>query len=288
MISHNYDDMPISIEQMTRQEVNLAVDWARQEGWNPGIHDAECFYHTDPTGFFAAKIGGEIVGSISIIKYAGSFAFAGFYIVRSDMRNKGIGALLYKFFEESSKDFNVGIDGVLHMQSTYERHGLIYSHKNRRYAGIAKAPAKLSDCCIPITQKDLPNITTFDEKFFLAPRPKFLSCWISQKDAHAFMFKENNGKISGYGVIRKCFQGHKIGPLFANTPKVAESIFESLMSTVSGEEVFLDVPEPNIAAITLAQKNDMQPVFATARMYTKQVLALPLDKIYGVTSFELG
>jgi hypothetical protein len=32
----------------------------------------------------------------------------------------------------------------------------------------------------------------------------------------------------------------------------------------------------------------MKPVFTTARMYTKQAPNLPLDKIYGVTSLELG
>ncbi|HLA33082.1 MAG TPA: GNAT family N-acetyltransferase, partial [Pseudomonas sp.] len=29
---------------MTRAEVDLAIDWAAAEGWNPGLHDADCFY----------------------------------------------------------------------------------------------------------------------------------------------------------------------------------------------------------------------------------------------------
>jgi hypothetical protein len=32
----------------------------------------------------------------------------------------------------------------------------------------------------------------------------------------------------------------------------------------------------------------MTAVFETARMYTGQAPALPLDRIFGVTSFELG
>jgi len=35
---------------MSRQELDLAVDWAAAEGWNPGLHDANCFYAIDPTG----------------------------------------------------------------------------------------------------------------------------------------------------------------------------------------------------------------------------------------------
>lgn len=50
----------------------------------------------------------------------------------------------------------------------------------------------------------------------------------------------------------------------------------------------MDVPEVNRAAIMLAERHGMKKVFETARMYTKQAPALPLEKIFGVTSFELG
>ena len=39
------------IGTMNRQEVDLAVEWAPKEGWNPGIHDADCCYTADPNGF---------------------------------------------------------------------------------------------------------------------------------------------------------------------------------------------------------------------------------------------
>jgi hypothetical protein len=32
----------------------------------------------------------------------------------------------------------------------------------------------------------------------------------------------------------------------------------------------------------------MTPVFETARMYTRQSPELPLNRLFGVTSFELG
>ncbi len=100
--------------------------------------------------------------------------------------------------------------------------------------------------------------------------------------------KKGTNEIRGYGVIRKCFQGHKVGPLFADCQETAVAILESLMSTAPGEKVFLDVPEPNLLAVALAQEYNMQPVLATARMYNKHLVALPLRNIYGITSFELG
>ena len=52
--------------------------------------------------------------------------------------------------------------------------------------------------------------------------------------------------------------------------------------------MFLDVPEPNAAGIALAHERGLVPVFETARMYRGGQPRLPLDRVFGVTSFELG
>ena len=53
-------------------------------------------------------------------------------------------------------------------------------------------------------------------------------------------------------------------------------------------EVFLDCPEPNRPATDLAARYGLSPVFETARMYRGAAPALPLARIYGITTFELG
>jgi len=89
-------------------------------------------------------------------------------------------------------------------------------------------------------------------------------------------------------VIRKCRQGYKIGPLFADGEAIAEKLLLALTGIAPGEEFFLDIPEPNAAARALVCRHNMQMVFETARMYAGVAPALPLSKIFGVTSFELG
>ena len=44
-------DKKFEIKTMTRKELDIAVDWARQEGWNPGLYDADAFYAQDPLDF---------------------------------------------------------------------------------------------------------------------------------------------------------------------------------------------------------------------------------------------
>lgn len=70
------------ISVMTRKEVDIAIDWAASEGWNPGLHDADCFYAADPNGFLTGRLGNEIIATISAVKYGDSFGFLGFYMVK--------------------------------------------------------------------------------------------------------------------------------------------------------------------------------------------------------------
>jgi hypothetical protein len=43
-----------------------------------------------------------------------------------------------------------------------------------------------------------------------------------------------------------------------------------------------------VAARALFERYGLKPVFETARMYRGPVPVLPLDRIYGITTFELG
>jgi len=94
--------------------------------------------------------------------------------------------------------------------------------------------------------------------------------------------------LAGYGYIRRCRTGFKIGPLFADSPDLADALLTALCEDTAGEPVFLDIPEPNASALALAQRHRMEQMFETARMYTKGEPGLPLDRVFGVTTFELG
>lgn len=95
-------------------------------------------------------------------------------------------------------------------------------------------------------------------------------------------------RLAGYGVVRPCTTGFKVGPLFADSKEIAEELFSELARHAGKNNVFVDIPEPNQQAIDLARRNGMKKVFETARMYNKVVPNLPMSRIYGVTTLELG
>ncbi len=72
------------IRTMTREELDIAISWAAEEGWNPGLYDADAFYATDPNGFFIGLLDNQPIACISAVSYNNSFGFMGFYIVRKE------------------------------------------------------------------------------------------------------------------------------------------------------------------------------------------------------------
>jgi hypothetical protein len=95
--------------------------------------------------------------------------------------------------------------------------------------------------------------------------------------------------LAGYGVLRPCRSGYKIGPLFADGPEIAEYLFLALQENIpQGTSVFLDAPAVNLAAVDLAKRHNMTAVFETARMYAGKSPDLPIHRLFGATSFELG
>lgn len=276
------------IERMTRDEITIAVDWAKNEGWNPGLNDADCFYQTDPQGFFAGKLDGKIIAVGSAVVYDEQFAFCGFYIVDKEYRDQGYGMQLTQARLAYVGARNAGIDGVLEMVDNYTRIGYRFAHNNARYALEKKHPtAKPDSALVDLKTVPFAQILQYDRQHFPAPRAQFLAGWIKQNKALALGYVTDQ-QLKGYGVIRKCFAGYKIGPLFADSALIAEQLFTHLVEHAHAAVVYLDIPENNSLAVDLVRHYGMSKVFATARMYLKGAPKIAQQGIYGITTFELG
>ncbi|MFP4549094.1 MAG: GNAT family N-acetyltransferase [Fidelibacterota bacterium] len=278
----------LQIDPMTRDEMNLALDWAAEEGWNPGLYDANAFYGADTTGFLIGKINNEPVAMISAVKYDKEFGFVGFYIVKPDYRGQGYGFQIWQAAMQALSGRNIGLDGVVDQLPNYRKSGFRLAHRNMRYQGKAVGEIPANRNIVDLRRIPIDRILRYDRKFFPAHRVNFLEPWIHQPEAFALGYIHDN-QLKGYGVMRKCRKGYKIGPLFAENPQIAEALFQTLCSRIGTDESFyLDIPQVNSAAGQLVEKQNMELVFETARMYTGEFPDLPLNKIFGVTTFELG
>jgi hypothetical protein len=285
------DSDDLVIRPLVRAELDVLVDWAAAEGWNPGLHDADAFWATDPEGFLGVERDGELVGGGSIVAYSREFGFAGFYLVRPGLRSHGIGARLWeagmpRLLSRLGPGAPVGMDGVVAMQPFYARGGFAMAHRDVRFAFPARARGEDRNV-VPAGDLPFAEVADFDAAHFPARREAFLRRWIAPPEGRALAWRED-GRIAGLGVIRRCREGHKVGPLFAETPDVAEGLLAALVAGVPGSTAFLDVPESNPAALVLAGRWGMREVFACGRMYRGGPPRIPHERIFGITTFELG
>jgi hypothetical protein len=279
------NDDSFRIRAMRPEEIALALDWAAAEGWNPGLADAGCFAIVDPEGFLVGELDGVSATTISVVNYDQRFAFLGFYIVRPDLRGRGFGWRTWQAGMAHAGSRTVGLDGVVAQQDNYRKSGFTFACNNIRYGGTVtgmgatSATMALSDVPFEVIVRD-------DATVFPAARPAFLRAWIAAP-GHVGRALVRDGRLAAWGVIRPCRTGRKIGPLIAEDRAAAEVVFAALVGATGGE-AFLDVPQANREAAALAEAHGLSPVFQTARMYSGAIREVALERVFGVTTFELG
>ncbi|MGJ4947872.1 GNAT family N-acetyltransferase [Bradyrhizobium sp. HKCCYLS20291] len=278
----------LTIRPMRADELGLAIDWAAAEGWNPGLSDAACFATVDPHGFLIAERDGAPVATVSCVNYDDHFAFLGFYIVRPDMRGCGYGLRLWDAAMAHAGSRIVGLDGVVAQQDNYRKSGFNYAYANIRYGGRAAAlPAAAEPDLVALADLPIAEIEASDATVFPAPRRAFLQAWIGTP-GHVGLALVRGGELVAWGVIRPCRSGYKIGPLVADRRADAEAVIAALCGAIGDGEIFLDVPAINPDAVALAEGLGLKPVFETARMYTGPIPPRRTERVFGVTTFELG
>ena len=276
-----------TIRPMRSDEISIAIEWAAAEGWNPGLSDAACFASVDPHGFLIGELDGQPAATVSCVNYDARFAFLGFYIVRPDLRGKGFGLRIWNAAIAHAAARVIGLDGVVAQQDNYRKSGFALAYANIRYGGTVAAPDAPRSDVIALGDVPFADVAADDATVFPAPRSSFLRAWIGAS-GHLGCALLRDGRLAGWGVIRPCRTGRKIGPLVADDRAAAEAVVSALLTRAGGGEVFLDVPGINREAIGLAESLGLAPVFETARMYTGAIAPLRLERVFGVTSFELG
>lgn len=182
----------------------------------------------------------------------------------------------------------IGLDGVVERQADYARLGFQAIYRNVRFRYVASGKQPLPKDIASLAHIPFEAVSRYDEAQHLAPRQDFLKHWLSQPGTVA-LANMDAGRLAGYGVIRQAHEGHRIGPLFADNADSAQRLFLGLCHCVeAGQPVFWDVPESNPAALEWAQSQGMEMVFEAARMYKGAAPALPMERIFGTTTLELG
>jgi len=284
------DKPDISIASL--ENIRLLMSWAELEGWNPGLEDAQMFFTADRTGFYVKSLDGKPIAGVSVVKQNDEHAFLGLYLCESSHRGAGHGLQVWTAALESSGTRSVGLDGVVDQQENYKRSGFAYLHRNIRYSGVLMDTNQAEEDVDYTVRKasidDLEIISSYDASIGGLKRHAFFNAWFSPNTTRCLFYAERNSQAIGIVGLRQCINGYKLGPWLADDSSIAMTLLAKASQTIAGEQVMIDVPEPNQAAVQLVKKMGLEPSFETARMYRGAQPPIDALRLFGVATLELG
>jgi hypothetical protein len=279
------DDLVIT--RAVPEQWSTVTDWAADEGWNPGIGDVNAFFTQDPHGFFLGSVHGEPVSAISVVNYDAGFAFLGCYLVRPDLRGRGLGVTTWRAGLRHAGRRTVGLDGVPDQQDSYKISGFRLAYRTARFTGVPDLPPADASVQPLAALAGISRLYPYDSACLPADRAPFLPVWLLDPN-HYTVLRIVDGALTGYGVLRPAHDSLRVGPLFADTAADATLLLAALAERAAGAPLAVDVPLCNAAGVRLAERAGLRPSFETARMYTGPTRPYAQDRVYGVTTLELG
>lgn len=276
--------MGLDVKEMQIADLHRALGWARDEGWNPGLDDAEAFHSADPAGFLMGWLGQDPVCAISVVRYGPDAGFLGLYLCRSEFRGQGHGWTLWQAGMARMEHRLVGLDGVVAQQENYRRSGFNRAYRNIRMIGHVDGAAAGA----PFDADDLSSALALDAEITGLTRPKYLRAWWRPAPTRKTKVLRQAGRVVAVGTIRRCIDGGKIGPLLAQTPDEAILLLSALCAEYPGAPVSIDVPEPNAVFLKQLEGLGFSPAFETARMYKGVPPVADMARLFGQTTLELG
>ena len=273
-----------------------------EEGWRPGLKDAECFLACDPSSAFVGELNGKPICCATLTKYGGSFAYGSCYIVSKEYRGKGYGRKIYDAAVASvTPSCNIAASGLLYLEELYNRIGFrskfygarIDFHLPTAITCFSEASEKCSVEIKDTEEVNLESLFMYDTTVFGFERPAFLSKWLHVPGRHVRVAINSEGSIVGYTVVRPTFvkeEGYRIGPLFADSEPIAEkllkAVFEELFREEASPVVCMDAPTEKAAK--LGEKLQGKRSFEQVYMVMNELPDACFDKWFAITAVEHG
>ena len=276
--------MTAQCRMATEAEVSTMLDWAADEGWNPGLEDASAFYAADPQGFFVAEVDGRAVAAISVVNHSDNFAFLGLYLCRPEFRGQGIGFKLWQHALAHAGDRTVGLDGVPAQEANYQKSGFILADRTRRLTGEVTEEALLLPLAAP---EDFSALAQIDRAGTGVSRPRFLHPWLRNTRTRKTVLLREGGEVIGFATGRVCRTGCKVGPVFAPDAAMALRLSRQAAAALGAKTIIIDVPDSRAPFGELLRKAGFTEGFATARMYRGE-RPRQGKRLHAVATLELG
>lgn len=272
------------IRSMTLADLETVLNWAADEGWNPGRDDATAFFSADNAGFFVAERDGRAVAAISVVNHDTQFAFLGLYLCHPAYRGRGIGYALWTHAIAHAGARTIGLDGVAAQLDNYAKSGFQSHGATLRLQGQLQAPLPFLREAAP---DDFAAIASLDRAAIGYDRTAFLASWTAPNRGRRTVLIDDPIGICGFAAARLCRQGSKIGPVIAPDTDNAMALIRGAAALFGTSQITVDVPQANTALIDQLSALDFTETFRTARMF-RGAAPVAGATLQAIATMELG
>ena len=276
----------MTIRAMTPEDLDIVLHWAADEGWNPGLGDAEAFHAADPAGFLIKEVAGEPVAAISVVNHDPDFAFLGLYLCKPEFRGQGHGMEVWRAGIEHAGPRSIGLDGVPDQQQNYARSGFVKYGTTIRYKGqiTPEADPRIR----PASPGDIDTLVARDARATGIRRTAFARAWFAHSPTRQTWVLMDGEDIAGFATFRRCRLGSKIGPVYALSGTDARALLAANPFATSDEPCFVDVSDPDAPLAKMIKSLDFEATFETARMFRGAQPSSSPAQFQAIATMELG
>jgi ribosomal protein S18 acetylase RimI-like enzyme len=235
---------------MTDQDVPLGMALKGQAGWNQTEADWRRFLMLQPDGCFVAEWNGTPAGTVTTCIF-GTTAWVAMVLVDASFRGRGIGTALMHHalaFLDGQRVQRVRLDATPLGRPLYEKLGFVEEYELFRYEGVLPALERSSQSGVSAPSPDeMEDLLRLDREVTGVDRERFLWRFATEFGNEARVACRG-GKVVGYALGRPGTRAFQIGPCLASE-EAGIWLLNDAHSRHAGENVFLDVPARNAAAV---------------------------------------
>jgi GNAT superfamily N-acetyltransferase len=277
----------IRIRLMTPADIALGMRLKTQAGWNQTEADWRRFLWLQPDGCFVAELDGTPVGTTACFVF-GRVAWVAMVLVDEAVRGRGIGTALMRHalaFLDGLGVRSVRLDATPLGRPVYEKLGFTADYTLVRYAGRFTARAVPRVEALQLSR--LPEAIRLDASITGADRSRLLRR-LFEEYPNNFRIVSHADRLVGFLAARPGAHAVQVGPVLATDRSVGRCLFFEAASRHAGQQVFIDVPQPNAAARRSIEALGLAPQRELVRMNRGQPLRERLDNLWASSGPEKG
>ena len=228
-------------------QLSQALRWPHREAdWQQFISWAKAHGTA-----LAVRADGQLIGCGLAWQWGHEQGSIGMVIVDNAWQRRGIGKRLFKGLLQALEGRDVMLQATAQGRPLYESLGFAAIGHARQFHGHWQPPTEAAPT-VPITTdnlarllqpQDLPALLAYDQRERGLARPALLQALLAQMDANerCAVSVDEQGRLCGYGILRRFGRGWVVGPLLADGADRAVALVKRLTQERTGDFVRIDL-----------------------------------------------